>query len=168
MKLKTGERIKLIRKEKHISAEEIAEAVNVSPTTIYRYESGYIPEVPEDKIEAIAKALNTTVHYLTGKLQKDLHALDIEIRNSGYTGVELVDTTTGTSVRYSKYQWMRLQERNDFKSVWYDLHNKEETLAPELRDELIEVRNLFRSLSDDKKEQALNFLRFLKGSEGTR
>ena len=35
-------------------------------------------------------------------------------------------------------------------------------------DELIEISALFRSLPPDQKEQAKNFLRFLKGSEGTR
>ena len=169
MKLKTGERIKLIRKEKHISAEEIAAAANVSPTTIYRYESGYIPEVPDDKVEAIAKALHTTAHYLTGRLKKDLHALDIEIRNHGNGGIELVDPSTpGASVRYSHGRWMTLQERNDFKTVWHDLHRNDDKLAPEVRDELIEISALFRSLNADQKEQAKNFLRFLKGSEGTK
>ena len=122
MKMKTGERIKLTRKEKHISAEELAAAANISPATIYRYENGDISEVPADKVEAIASALNTTVPYLTGKLKRDLHALDIEIRNLGHAGVELIDAGSGASVRYSKSQWLRLQERVGLRTIWHDLY----------------------------------------------
>jgi transcriptional regulator with XRE-family HTH domain len=167
--MKTGERIKMLRKEKHISAESIAVAAKVSPATIYRYENGDIAEVPLEKAEAIATALNTTVAYLTGKLETDLRALDIEIRYHGHAGVELVDLDIpGVSARYSSDRWQRLQERDDFKTVWSDLQREKEKLAPELRDELSEVSALFHSLTDGQKEQALNFLRFLKGNEGTR
>ena len=93
MKLRTGERIKLTRKEKHISAEEVAAAIDVSPATIYRYENGKIADVPDDKLPAIAEALRTTEAYLTGKLKKDLHALDIEIKDRGAEGIELIDSS---------------------------------------------------------------------------
>lgn len=38
----TGERIKIKRKEKGLSAEYIAQKLEVSPATIYRYENGAI------------------------------------------------------------------------------------------------------------------------------
>ena len=38
----TGERIKLQRKKLSMSAEQLAEKVNLSPATIYRYEKGDI------------------------------------------------------------------------------------------------------------------------------
>lgn len=169
MKMKTGERIKLTRKEKHISAEEIAAAANVSPATIYRYENGEIADVPPDKVEAIAEALDTTVPYLTGRLKKTLHTFDIQIKDRGSEGFELIDTTDpDVSARYSRGQWRKLQERNDFKRVWHDLHNKEDELAPELKSELDEIAELFRALTPEQKEQARSFLRFLKDSGGTR
>lgn len=163
MKMKTGERIKLVRKEKHISAEEIAAAANVSTATIYRYENGEIAEVPEDKVAAIADALDTTVPFLTGRLKRNLHALDIEIRNNGSAGVELVDTKTpGVSVQYSKPQWTRLQERNDFRKVWRDLHSKEEKFAEELKGDIAEIYSLCRSLTYEQREQVKSYIRFVK------
>lgn len=128
--MKIGERIKKLRKEKHIPVDSIAAAANVSIATIYRYENGEIADVPAGKADAIADALGTTTAYLTGKLEADLRALDIEIKYRGYAGVELLDLASdGGSVRYSLDQWRRIQENNDFKSVWRDLQcGKEEPI----------------------------------------
>lgn len=62
----TGQRIKFRRKEIGMSAESLAEALGVSPATIYRYENGDIEKVPGDRLEPIAKALHTTPAYLMG------------------------------------------------------------------------------------------------------
>ena len=62
----TGQRMKQRRKELGISAEKVAEELNVSPATIYRYENGDIDKVPGDKLEPIANALHTTPAYLMG------------------------------------------------------------------------------------------------------
>lgn len=61
-----GERIKLRRKELGISADELAEKLNVSRSTIFRYENGGIEKVPVEYIGTIAKALYTTPSYLMG------------------------------------------------------------------------------------------------------
>ena len=61
-----GERIKARRKEIGLSAEQVAEKLGVSPATIYRYESNDILNMRIDKLEPIAKALNTTPAYLMG------------------------------------------------------------------------------------------------------
>ncbi len=62
----TGQRIKSRRKEIGMSAESLAEALGVSPATIYRYENGEIEKVPGDRLEPIANALHTTPAYLMG------------------------------------------------------------------------------------------------------
>lgn len=54
------------RKEIGLSAERVAEILNVSPATIYRYENGDIEKVPGDRLAPIAAALNTTPAYLMG------------------------------------------------------------------------------------------------------
>lgn len=61
-----GERIKQRRKQLGISAEALAEQLGVSPATIYRYESNDIMNMRIDKLEPIAKALQTTPAYLMG------------------------------------------------------------------------------------------------------
>lgn len=60
------ENIKAKRIEKHMTLEELACKVGVSRQTIQRYESGTISNIPSDKIELMAKALETTPAYLMG------------------------------------------------------------------------------------------------------
>ena len=61
-----GYRIKQRRKDIGLSAEDIADAIGVSPATIYRYESGDIMNVRIDKLTPIANALHTTEAFLMG------------------------------------------------------------------------------------------------------
>ena len=61
-----GENIKKRRKQLGMSAETLAEIINVAPTTIYRYESGAIEKVDSTKLEDIANALQTTPASLMG------------------------------------------------------------------------------------------------------
>lgn len=62
----TGERIRARRKEVGVSADELADKVGVSRSTIFRWENGFIEKMPGDKLVPIARALQTTVGYLMG------------------------------------------------------------------------------------------------------
>ncbi len=73
----THERIKKRRKELGLTAEQVAEALNVSRATVYRYESAEIEKLPIDIIEPLARILQTTPEYLMGW---DLH-IDIDDAN---------------------------------------------------------------------------------------
>lgn len=64
--MEIGKRIKERRKQLGISAEQLAEAIDVSPATIYRYESGGIENMGVDKVTPIAKFLHTNEAYLMG------------------------------------------------------------------------------------------------------
>jgi len=61
-----GKRMRLARINNEKTLEEVAKAVGVSRQTIQRYETGIISNIPSDKIESIAKALNVTPGYLMG------------------------------------------------------------------------------------------------------
>ena len=54
------------RRQIGMSPERVAEILGLSPATIYRYENGDIEKVPGDRLEPIAKALQTTPAYLMG------------------------------------------------------------------------------------------------------
>lgn len=62
----TGQRMKDRRKAIGLSAERVADILGVSPATIYRYENGDIEKVPGERLEPIARALQTTPAYLMG------------------------------------------------------------------------------------------------------
>ena len=61
-----GKRIKDRRKELGMAAEDVAALIDVSPATIYRYESNYISNMGVDKLSPIAKALKVSEAYLMG------------------------------------------------------------------------------------------------------
>lgn len=60
------ENIKNKRIERKMTLEDLAKSVGVSRQTIQRYESGVIGNIPSDKIELIARALDTSPAYLMG------------------------------------------------------------------------------------------------------
>ena len=73
--MSVGQRIKERRKQLGMSAETLAELIGVSPTTIYRYESGDIEKVDVAKMIPLADALKTTPGNLMGweDTQEKLH-----------------------------------------------------------------------------------------------
>ena len=62
----TGEQMKKRRKQLNMSADELAEKLGVSRSTIFRYEKGDIDKVPVEYIDKLAKVLSTTPDYLMG------------------------------------------------------------------------------------------------------
>lgn len=62
----TAERIKQRRKDLGLRAEDVAERIGVSRSTMFRYENGEIEKLPINHLVPIAKALHTSVDYLMG------------------------------------------------------------------------------------------------------
>lgn len=61
-----GDRIKFRRNQLHLSADEVAKAIGKDRSTIYRYESHDIEDLPVSVIKPLAKALKTSPAYLMG------------------------------------------------------------------------------------------------------
>lgn len=64
--MNTGALIKELRKQKHISAETIAEKLNVHPSTVYRWEKGDIEKIPYQTLIPLARILNVSPLDLLG------------------------------------------------------------------------------------------------------
>lgn len=78
-----GDRIKARRIELGMSVEELGKRLGKNRTTVYRYETGYIENLPIDILEPIAAVLQTTPAYLMGweEMQKNNDAIaDIIVR----------------------------------------------------------------------------------------
>ncbi len=71
-----GERIKKTREASNLTQEYIAKLVGVSTQAIYKYENNIVTNIPLDKIEKIAGALNVTAAYLMGWEVKEDSAVD--------------------------------------------------------------------------------------------
>lgn len=61
-----GERIRERREALKINQTDLADKISVSKQTLYKYENGIVTNIPSNKIEEIAKALNTTPEFLMG------------------------------------------------------------------------------------------------------
>lgn len=64
--MNVGEKIKLRRKELKISADELADAVGVSRSTVFRYEKGDIEKVGPEVLKKIADKLRISPAELMG------------------------------------------------------------------------------------------------------
>lgn len=61
-----GMRIKMLRIEKRMTLEQVAEKIGVSKATVYKYEAGAIANIPPDKIAAMADLFEVSKAYLCG------------------------------------------------------------------------------------------------------
>lgn len=61
-----GERIRNLRIERNITQTELASKIHATKQTVYKYEQGIVTNIPYDKIELLARALDTTPAYLMG------------------------------------------------------------------------------------------------------
>lgn len=62
----TGERIHQIRKEKDMTLEQLAQAAGITRSTVAKYEKDIIRNIPQENIEAMARALGVSPSQLTG------------------------------------------------------------------------------------------------------
>lgn len=61
-----GERIKALRKQHHMTLEDVAQSIGVSRANVYKYESGGIENIPEDKLEKLSVLFGVPKSYLMG------------------------------------------------------------------------------------------------------
>jgi repressor LexA len=61
-----GDRIKKRRELLNMPQVELAGKIQVSKQTLYKYENNIITNIPSDKLESIAKALDISPSYLMG------------------------------------------------------------------------------------------------------
>ncbi len=64
------QRIKSRRKDLNLSYQTLAERTGLSKSTLQRYETGDIANIPLSKIETLAKGLETTPQYIMGWVDK--------------------------------------------------------------------------------------------------
>lgn len=62
----TGDRIRQLRLEHHMTQEELGAKVGVQKAAIYKYENGLVVNLKRSTIEKLAAALDTTPTYLMG------------------------------------------------------------------------------------------------------
>ena len=85
-----GQRIFEARKRRKISRKEIADFLQVHETTIKRYEDGNTKKLPTDRLEKIAKYLNTSIEYLMGwEEEEKTQGLKIHVLGTVAAGIPI-------------------------------------------------------------------------------
>lgn len=92
-----GDRLKMLRISSDISQVDLAERLNVSKQTLYKYENNIITNIPSDKIEAAAKVFNVSPSYLMG------WDLDIDASSNGVIIPVLGRVAAGIPLTASEY-----------------------------------------------------------------
>ena len=64
--MNTGKIIKELRKQRHFSAEDIADRLHVNRSTVYRWERGDIEKIPYQILVPLAELLNVSPLDLLG------------------------------------------------------------------------------------------------------
>lgn len=79
-----GDRIKKIRKEKHITADALAATLGVSRTTIFRYENSSIEKIPVKVFDQLCEALEVSPATLMGNETSKPESVELpaEIHNA--------------------------------------------------------------------------------------
>lgn len=61
-----GEKIRACREAKHLTQTELGLACGVAKQTIFKYETGVVTNIPLDRLQLIASALDVSAAYLMG------------------------------------------------------------------------------------------------------
>lgn len=83
--MRKGDRIRQLREEKGITQEELGKLLSTTRQTISKYEKGVVTNIPSDRVEALARILDTTPEYILGwdssTIEKDADILaDVFVR----------------------------------------------------------------------------------------
>lgn len=108
-----GERIKKRREELNLSASELAKRLGKDRTTIYRYENGFIEDLPISIIEPLAKILKTTPDYLMGwsdykEIKSENHKLENKIPDGFPSSTQFNEDLK--KIGFSEEQYAQLSE----------------------------------------------------------
>ena len=83
-----GERLKMAREERNVSIAELAEALGLNATTVYRYETGAFKRIKPSTLGAIADYLNVNPDYLIGASENKRTAKEAEALMADITDAE--------------------------------------------------------------------------------
>ena len=61
-----GDRLKALRKERHLTLEDVSRSLDISRANINKYENGNITNIPSDRIEQLARFYSVSPAYLMG------------------------------------------------------------------------------------------------------
>lgn len=154
-----GNRIKQRRLELELTADELADKVGKSRATIYRYENGYIENLPTTVLEPLAEALLTTPAYLMGWVDdpNDYEAIGNE------EGIYPPKDYEGTYEDFVKYKI------NEKPEEGYYLNDETREIAQEIfeKPEMKALFDMSQKIPPERLRAHLEYLEKLFNSDST-
>lgn len=113
---KAANRMRAAREASGLSFEDLSKLVGMSKSTLQRYETGGIKNMPIDSVIPLAKALNVSVEYLLGNLKDDLPpgAIPLEKRRIPILGVIMCGEPTYAEEDFEGYVGCGTKVQCDF------------------------------------------------------
>jgi len=119
-----GLRIKRVRIERGMSQAELATMLGYTDrSSIAKIEAGKT-DMSQEKINETARILGTTAAFLEGSLEDTLRTMNVSVIHHVNGRIQVMDTVRGVHADYSPDIWRRLEELDDFRTVWNDLDEK--------------------------------------------
>lgn len=130
----TADRIRRRRKELGLSYQDLADSTGLSRSTLQRYETGSIKNIPLDKLDALAEGLKTSTLFILGK--EDAH--NAEFIDSGICRIPVFDSVSAgfgayadsRAVSYIPTYIEHPGEKNEF--LWINVRG--DSMAPTIED----------------------------------
>lgn len=104
-------RIKNRRQELGLSYQQLADLTNMSKSTLQRYETGGIKNIPLDRLEPLASALSVTPEWIIGQEEKEVKTMLIlrELREE--KGLSMRQLATELEIAYNVYRSYEVGDR---------------------------------------------------------
>lgn len=117
-----GDRLKTLRLSSDISQVDLADRLDISKQTLYKYENNIITNIPSDKIEAAAKIFKVSPSYLMGwdlDVDSPSHGIIIPVLGRVAAGIPLtaaeyiIDTEEIPQAMAADGEYFGLQVKGD-------------------------------------------------------
>lgn len=112
--MKIGEKIRYLRKQNKMSADELAKILNKDRATIYRYENGDIESLPVTILEPLAKALHVTPADILMTTKEDLEIKLSTNESAVHKGIANLMTHKDNPQREKKLEIIKDIVQQDF------------------------------------------------------
>ena len=149
----TGKRIKDRRRDLGIGVQEMADKLGKNRTTVYRYESDAVEDMPYAVLQSLAEILHTTPAYLMGITD------------------DPTDYSDPTLTEDIPLDWLREWREEGLSDTeiarrYLAVRAAQKTSPPSEEDELDQITrdtlSLLKTCTDDERRMYLNILRAMK------
>ena len=106
--------LKLLRAEKGVSQQKVADAINSNQQSIHRYENGdYQPDI--ETLIALADYFDTSIDYIVGRTDIRNRIERVDKYSLNKEEAKLIDNFRDFSPEYKKYQTVMMSMLTDIR-----------------------------------------------------